>query len=1093
LSASHRFQSSNLVHFFHRPFAHLLLSAGLATVSQTAGAQVHVWEGTLNLPTYQEGPPNLSPPFDEFTSTKFIYPYTTRNNLTDHREEHAWRAVYLENKYLKCSILPDLGGRIYTCVDKISNQSMFYANSSVKKADLAYRGSWAALGVEFNFPVSHNWVTVSPVDFSYSNHEDGSGSVTVGNIDRVYGMQWNVELILRPGSTVLEERVTLNNRSDVRHRFYWWSNAGVQVWDDSRICYPMQFTAAHGFVDIDTWPVDSSGTDLSLPGNHTKGSVSRFAYGSREPFIGVWNSITNTGSVHFSEYEDLPGKKVFSWGVDANALNWRKALSDDNSEYLEVQSGLFRNQETYAFLEPRQTIHFSEYWMPVRGLGGIARANLNAVVNLSRQNGTLTVGLNPNRAMPGAEVRILKGSAVLFSEKVDLAPERNWTHQVASADPEAKYTFELSDNSGTLLLRQTEGQYDWTPKSEVHLGLQHTYRVPAVVAERTEDDWLQLGKADELNGKLLVAVNDYKDGMAKFPHSLSIEKASGRLASSQLHYEEAIKYLEDAQSRETSNSEIAYYLGIAYEGVGQNRNALTALETAQRMPDFHAAADLRLGELQAREGALQASFANIAEAQRTAPDDLRSAEELVAIENARDEKDVAHTLASKWLSEYPTSYFLAEELGKPDLRHLAADPERVLNVAAEYMRLGLYARALEVLSREYPSVPADQGEPGVVLPQDNPMVAYFSGYCKEKLGGSGKEDYARASGLSVKYIFPSDAMEYEVLRAVSQSNPKDATARYLMGMLHFSVGLTDAAMSDWEEARSLNPNIPTIDASLGLAQLNIKLDSKIALSTFEEGTKYDPNDEQIYMGIDQALSLLKRPAVDRIEAISRYPDQAGMSSPLVYELALNKTEAGNYDGAIDVFRNRFFVRQEFGTDVQEVWVEVHLQHVLAMAKEAHCEVALKEAAGLGVPVADVYFSRNGLEPIINSARTRYLLGTLDADCGRTKEARAQFEQASRMDDPAQIVWASRAAKKLGGYDETQWHSRLQAALERVRASIETSLYTTWWTFNAGMIQQELGDNEAAEAEFRHTLLMPDQMMAYHLTRLELSGAQAQVR
>ena len=33
--------------------------------------------------------------------------------------------------------------------------------------------------------------------------------------------------VLRPQSTVLEERVTLNNRSDVRHRFYWWNNAGV--------------------------------------------------------------------------------------------------------------------------------------------------------------------------------------------------------------------------------------------------------------------------------------------------------------------------------------------------------------------------------------------------------------------------------------------------------------------------------------------------------------------------------------------------------------------------------------------------------------------------------------------------------------------------------------------------------------------------------------------------------------------------------------------------------------------------------------------------------------------------------------------------
>ena len=85
---------------------------------------------------------------------------------------------------------------------------------------------------------------------------------------------------------------------------------------------------------------------------------------------------------HYADYGDLPGKKIWSWGVDADGLDWRRALSDDNSAYVEVQAGPMRNQETYAFLEPRQSIHFSEYWMPVRGTGGIARANLKGVLNL---------------------------------------------------------------------------------------------------------------------------------------------------------------------------------------------------------------------------------------------------------------------------------------------------------------------------------------------------------------------------------------------------------------------------------------------------------------------------------------------------------------------------------------------------------------------------------------------------------------------------------------------------------------------------------------------------------------------------------------
>ena len=127
---------------------------------------------------------------------------------------------------------PQLGGHIYTCVDKINGKPMFYANPSIKKArssPIAAHGLPSAR--EFNFPVSHNWVTISPIDWSYSAAPDGSASVTVGNRDRVYGMDWTVEIVLRPKSTVLEEHVTLSNRSDQRNHYFWWNNAArVEIW-----------------------------------------------------------------------------------------------------------------------------------------------------------------------------------------------------------------------------------------------------------------------------------------------------------------------------------------------------------------------------------------------------------------------------------------------------------------------------------------------------------------------------------------------------------------------------------------------------------------------------------------------------------------------------------------------------------------------------------------------------------------------------------------------------------------------------------------------------------------------------------------------
>ena len=109
----------------------------------------------------------MNPRFDLFARRPFlIYPYTARTNLTDRRAPKSWRTLVLENEYLRLSVLPDLGGRIYSCVDKSNGAELFYANGAIKYADVAYRGAWVALGVEFNFPVSHNWMTVSPVDFA---------------------------------------------------------------------------------------------------------------------------------------------------------------------------------------------------------------------------------------------------------------------------------------------------------------------------------------------------------------------------------------------------------------------------------------------------------------------------------------------------------------------------------------------------------------------------------------------------------------------------------------------------------------------------------------------------------------------------------------------------------------------------------------------------------------------------------------------------------------------------------------------------------------------------------------------------------------
>ncbi len=1056
-------------------------------MSSLSTAQVRVWQGTLTLPTYEEGLPDPNPPFDQYANGRFNYPYTLRHNLTDHRAEHAWRAIFLENEYLKCSVLPDLGGHVYTCTDKISGQPMFYENPSIKKADISYRGAWAAFGIEFNFPVSHNWVSLSPVDFAFGQKNDGSASVQVGNVDRVYGMQWSVELVLRPHSTVLEQKVTLNNRSDVRHRFYWWNNAGVQVWDDSRIHYPMRFTASHGFRDVQPWPIEADGKDLSIVKNQTKGPVSSFVHGSREPFMGVWHPHTKTGIAHYADYAQLPAKKIWSWGTDPDGLDWRKALSDNDSAYVEVQAGLFRNQETYAFLEPRQTISFSEFWMPARDIGGISRANLAGVVHLSRVDNALVVGLNVNQAIPKAKLSVSAGDQVVFHEQTDLTPRHTWSHEVLNAGAHQNYTFELRDANNTVLLRQTEGQYDWTPAEQVHVGPQASYQMPDS-ERRTEDDWLQLGNEQELDGNVLMALQTYHEALDKFPESLQGRRAAGRLCASLLRFQEAKSFLEPVYARGTSDPEVSYYLGIAYDGLGQNHDARESYEAAARLPQFRAAAGLRLAELSAREGNLKQAESYLQAVNHAAPEDPRSAEELAAVLKQEGQKEKSKKLAEKWLARFPQSYFLLEQVGRPDLHHLADDAERLLNVAAEYMRLGMYAQALDVLSRTYPAAVADESEPGLLAPDKHPMVTYFRGYCRQKLGQSGSGDFSTAVKLSTVRVFPSRAEDLEVLTGALNSNPEDASAHYLLGTLYFSRGLTDQALGEWEQARRLNPQIPVLHASLGRALLHEKENAEQALSVFQEGMHHDPRNVELYIGIDEALSILRRPAQERVAALEQYPDQANMPSSLVYELIHNSAEAGEFEKAVALFHNRFFPREEGGTNVRQVWLEVQVQHAISLAQRGQCSDGVKIADHLAEPQPGLPFTNDGMAPFLSSARFNYLLGTIYKACNLPERAQINFKHAAEQSNLGDAAWSWRASQQVPGFDQGSAKQKLEAILDRAKNEGDANSRTGWWLYNVGLLDRALGHDQQAEREFRQALLSADQLLTYHLTRLALSNS-----
>ncbi|MEQ1473830.1 MAG: hypothetical protein ABLQ96_08410, partial [Candidatus Acidiferrum sp.] len=142
---------------------------------------------------------------------------------------------------------------------------------------------------------------------------------------------------------------------------------------------------------------------------------------------------------------------------------------------------------------------------------------------------------------------------------------------------------------------------------------------------------------------------------------------------------------------------------------------------------------------------------------------------------------------------------------------------------------------------------------------------------------------------------------------------------------------------------------------------------------------------------------------------------------------------------------------------------------------------------LGSPVAGLEFTNNGLESILESARTSYLLGELFSSCGQKMKADRRYERASRSAELSQVVWAWAAARKREGYDAQVWRDRLTSSLSQAETRIHTSSFKGWWTYTAATLQIALGREDQGKNSLREVVLLPESLMSYHLARQALAG------
>ena len=160
------------------------------TRCEVGEGQVRAWEEDIMLPTYGIGKEEKNPIFLEKRvyqgSCGSVYPYPVVEKIEDVKFEKKYKALFLENEYIKMMVLPELGGRVQMAYDKIKKRHFVYYNQVIKPALVGLTGPWISGGIEFNWPQHHRPSTFLPTDYSIEENPDGSKTIWCNEVERMF-------------------------------------------------------------------------------------------------------------------------------------------------------------------------------------------------------------------------------------------------------------------------------------------------------------------------------------------------------------------------------------------------------------------------------------------------------------------------------------------------------------------------------------------------------------------------------------------------------------------------------------------------------------------------------------------------------------------------------------------------------------------------------------------------------------------------------------------------------------------------------------------------------------------------------------------
>ncbi len=876
---------------------------------------VRVSEGQIEIPTYEFSGRQLQPPLFKNSTIRGKYPFAAfiRPFKPGGPQPVTYRAIFLENEYLKLTYLPEFGGRFFSLYDKITGREMFYRNDVIKPAGYNMKDSFPLFGIELTGPYDTHAITLKgePLWFNkIVHHQDGSAELVLGTIDPVYRMKVNFSARLYPGLAAMELKVFCYNRNQSRKPYMFWISSSMRAEPKTRFIYPMTRTIGHTTSEVADWPFYNE-IDYSWDRNH-KHMLGVFGIDIYDDFQGAYDFGGDYGVFRYADRRIVEGMKMWTFGYSERATNLERAYTDNAGPYIEVQSGRHVWDGHYEWLDPYLHEGWSEWWLPVAGIGGFTstRGEVSLKLEVSAdgqgRNSAVDIGLSAVGEFPAAQVNLEARCGEILNETVHLAPGRPFNRKITGIRADsaglAGMRVTVTGSSGKTLLSYLRpdtdpGRKEYTPFT-AHLE-KETEPEEQMSAEQlllaARFELKQFNNSSALRLLNLALARDPGHSQAHLELGI-IHLEAGLADSGAAHFESAVErdpYLDEAH----------YYLALCRLETGDTLRAERQLYYISPGSSFYPAREYLLGRLSFTRGDLPEAIEHLNRAVSANGQHLDALCLLALVGRLEGNTDQAEKMLDRVTELDPTSrraaaerYYLSgsqNEHREELLRLLGGQSQEAVELSTDYSRLGRWEEAAQILRLVEDKNDDPWGTP--------PIFYYTLAYCLERSSGeeAAKAEYYRSKARQCRGNvdrFPFRPESAAPLAEAAGVNPEDAVARYELGCLLYHLGRRREAIRSWEEAVKVQPDNPVSNWALGMACADQGLGIDRASQYLERAIELEPENVRLFNDLsdlyarsgrfDEQMTLLKK-------ALVKSPED----DDLVEGLIAVHLVAGNYEDA----------------------------------------------------------------------------------------------------------------------------------------------------------------------------------------------------